>query len=60
MAQYRPHYKAASEERYEDISRGITSEEYRAVLDHAREVGLERLEYDPAMADEGTGGLLGW
>jgi putative pyruvate formate lyase activating enzyme len=60
MAQYRPHYRAKSEERYEEINRRITPEEYRAVLDHAREVGLERVEYDPAMADEGTGGHLGW
>jgi putative pyruvate formate lyase activating enzyme len=60
MAQYRPHYKAKTEARYEDIGRGITPEEYRAVLDHARQVGLKRIEYDPAMADEGTGGLLGW
>jgi putative pyruvate formate lyase activating enzyme len=60
MAQYRPHYKAESDDRYEDINRRITPEEYRAVLNHAREVGLERIEYDPALADDGTNGLLGW
>jgi putative pyruvate formate lyase activating enzyme len=59
MAQYRPHYKAESDDRYEEINRRITPEEYRAVLDYAREVGLERIEYDPAMADDGTNGLLG-
>ncbi|MDX1745597.1 MAG: radical SAM protein, partial [Halobacteriales archaeon] len=46
MAQYRPYYRAASDARYEEIARGITPGEYRAVLDHAREVGLERIEYD--------------
>jgi putative pyruvate formate lyase activating enzyme len=59
MAQYRPYYKAASEERYEEINRRITSEEYRAVLDHAREVGLERIEYDLERADGGRNGFLG-
>jgi putative pyruvate formate lyase activating enzyme len=56
MAQYRPHYEAASEERYEEIARGITSAEYRAVIEHARSVGMERIEYDPSMA--GEDGLL--
>ncbi len=46
MAQYKPYYKAKSEERYEEISRGITREEYREVVDHAREIGLERLDVD--------------
>jgi putative pyruvate formate lyase activating enzyme len=59
MAQYRPYYKAKSEERYEEINRRITPEEYQSVLDHARDVGLERIEYDPAMADEG-GNSLPW
>ncbi|MEF8802242.1 MAG: hypothetical protein V5A56_14630 [Halolamina sp.] len=59
MAQYRPHYNAESDDRYEEINRQITPEEYRAILDYAREVGLERIEYDPAMADDGTNGLLG-
>lgn len=46
MAQYRPHYKARTEDRYEEINRGITREEYRAVLDYAAELGLERIDYD--------------
>lgn len=46
MAQYAPHYKAKTEERYSEISRSITREEYRRVVEHAREVGLERLEYN--------------
>ncbi|WP_142860706.1 radical SAM protein [Salinigranum halophilum] len=57
MAQYRPYYKATTEERYEQINRPITPEEYQAVLDHARDVGLERIEYDPNMADEKHGWL---
>jgi putative pyruvate formate lyase activating enzyme len=52
MAQYRPYYRAASEDRYEGINRRITPDEYRAVLDHARDVGLERIEYDPSMCGE--------
>ncbi|MEF8855482.1 MAG: radical SAM protein [Haloarculaceae archaeon] len=52
MAQYRPHHEARTEERYAEIDRGITAEEYREVLAHAREVGLERVEYDPAMAGD--------
>jgi putative pyruvate formate lyase activating enzyme len=59
MAQYRPYYKAASEERYEEINRRITSEEYQAVLEHARDLGLERIEYDPTMAGE-RGSRLPW
>ena len=51
MAQYRPHYEAASADRYEEIGRPITREEYQSVLDHARAVGLERVEYDPGMGD---------
>lgn len=53
--QYRPHYEAASETRYEEIGRRITEAEYREVVDYAREVGLERVEYDPAMAGDGGG-----
>jgi putative pyruvate formate lyase activating enzyme len=59
MAQYRPYYKAASEERHEEINRRITSEEYQAVLEHARDLGVERIEYDPAMAGE-RGSRLPW
>ncbi|WP_265108476.1 radical SAM protein [Halosolutus halophilus] len=54
MAQYRPYYKAKDEEFYEEISRPITAEEYDEVVDHAREVGLERLTLDRSMlADRG-------
>jgi putative pyruvate formate lyase activating enzyme len=60
MAQYRPYYEATTEERYEEINRRITPEEYRAVLEHAREVGLERIEYDPAMTEERAGGFPWW
>ncbi len=58
MAQYRPHYKARTDERYEDINRGITKEEYQAVIEHAREVGLERIEYDPGMTERGGNSFL--
>ncbi len=58
MAQYRPHYKARTDERYEDINRGITKEEYQAVIEHAREVGLERIEYDPRMTERGGNSFL--
>lgn len=58
MAQYRPHYRAVSEDRYEDINRRITPGEYRAVLSHARAVGLERIEYDSALVSD-NGGSLG-
>jgi putative pyruvate formate lyase activating enzyme len=57
MGQYRPHYRARSEDRYGEINRRITKEEYQAALTHVREVGLERIEYDPAMTTE-TGGSL--
>ncbi len=58
MAQYRPHYKARTDERYEDINRGITREEYQSVIAHAREVGLERIEYDPGMTTESGNSFL--
>lgn len=41
MAQYRPEHKAYD---YPEISRRVTSEEYRAVLDKARELGLSNLD----------------
>ncbi len=47
MAQYRPHYEAKTEDRYAEIGRRITRAEYREVVEFAREVGLERLTYDP-------------
>ena len=52
MGQYRPHYKARTEERYEEINRGITHQEYQEVLEHALSVGLHRLDYDPSLAGE--------
>ena len=58
MAQYRPHYKAKSEERYEELGRRITRSEYQSVLEHARELGLDRLDYDRPMADAGGHGGL--
>ena len=48
MAQYTPYYEANTEDRYAEIGRGITREEYRAVVDHARDVGLRRVETDEA------------
>ena len=47
MAQYRPYYRAKSEQRYEEISRPITREEYREVVDYAHELGLDRVEVNP-------------
>jgi putative pyruvate formate lyase activating enzyme len=60
MAQYQPYYKAKSEEFYDEIDRGITEEEYRDVVEHAREVGLERLYLDESMLSSGSrfSGLL--
>ncbi|WP_394739946.1 radical SAM protein [Natronococcus roseus] len=49
MAQYQPYYKAAEEEFYAEIDRPITVDEYAAVVDHARDVGLERLYLDRSM-----------
>ena len=55
LSQYRPYYEAASDDRYAEIGRPITAEEYRPVVDHARDVGLERLCLDDSML-EGTRG----
>ncbi|NUB91332.1 radical SAM protein [Haloterrigena sp. SYSU A558-1] len=55
MAQYRPHYKADGEEFYEEIGRSITGDEYEAVIDHARDVGLERLYLDRSMLENRPG-----
>lgn len=49
MAQYRPHYKAKTDDRYADINRRITREEYREVVDHARTVGLSRLDLNESL-----------
>jgi putative pyruvate formate lyase activating enzyme len=46
MAQYRPAYKVGRHGRYTEIDRQVTAEEYRAVVDHARAVGLTNLEVD--------------
>lgn len=55
LAQYQPYYKAKSEEFYDDISRPITVEEYTEVVEHARDVGLERLYLDRSMLSERSG-----
>ena len=49
MAQYRPHYKAKTDDRYADINRRITRKEYREVVDHARTVGLSRLDLNDSL-----------
>jgi putative pyruvate formate lyase activating enzyme len=54
MAQYTPYYEAKTEDRYEEIGREITPGEYRAVVEHAREVGLERLYLDEELLRRGT------
>jgi len=41
MSQYRPMYKAFD---YPEIARRITREEYREVVNHARDLGLENLD----------------
>lgn len=55
MAQYQPYYKAKREDFYDDINRRITEEEYREVVEHARDVGLERLYLDESMLAESSG-----
>ncbi|AXR81470.1 radical SAM protein [Natrarchaeobaculum sulfurireducens] len=59
IAQYQPYYKAKTEERYADIGRPITPEEYEAVIAYACEVGLERLSLDASMLERRSG-LLGY
>lgn len=46
MGQYRPAHKVGRFGRYEDLDRKVTSEEYRAVVEHARSVGLTNLDID--------------
>ncbi|MFB6152485.1 MAG: radical SAM protein [Haloarculaceae archaeon] len=46
LGQYRPDYEVPDSDRYGDIDRRVSPEEYREVVEHAREVGLERVEYD--------------
>ena len=55
MAQYQPYYKAKSEEFYDEIDRRITEEEYREVVEHARDLGLDRLYLDESMLAERSG-----
>ncbi|MCU4719700.1 radical SAM protein [Halapricum hydrolyticum] len=40
MDQYRPHYRARTDSRYEEINRRVRSEEYQEVVAYARELGL--------------------
>ena len=49
MAQYRPYYRAAREDRYDEINRRLTESEYQDVLDHAESVGLERVDTDGSL-----------
>ena len=46
MAQYRPGFKVGKFGRYEEIDRGIRSEEYKEIVSHAEDRGLERVEVD--------------
>ncbi|SDR09240.1 radical SAM protein [Natronobacterium texcoconense] len=59
MAQYRPYYKAREEEFYDEISRPITEDEYEAVVQHARDVGLENLYLDRSMLSRNRS-IFGW
>ncbi|MDY6764168.1 MAG: radical SAM protein [Halobacteria archaeon] len=49
MAQYTPYYKAKREERYDEISRKITHDEYEEVVEYARDIGLHRLYVNRSM-----------
>lgn len=40
MNQYRPHYQARTDPRYEAINRPVSGEEYHAVVEYAQELGL--------------------
>jgi putative pyruvate formate lyase activating enzyme len=46
MAQYRPAYKVGQFDRYQEINRGITDEEYRSVVEYAESKGLRNLDVD--------------
>ncbi|WP_306061806.1 radical SAM protein [Natronococcus wangiae] len=59
MAQYRPYYRAKDEDFYEEINRPITEEEYEDVIEHARDVGLERLYLDHSMLENRNSGWSG-
>ena len=47
MAQYRPAYKVPGSDRYAAIDRRVSREEYRAVVEYGRELGLTRMEVSP-------------
>lgn len=46
MAQYRPAYKVGRHGRYSEIDRSVRAGEYRAVVEHAKAIGLTNLEID--------------
>ncbi|MFW6002899.1 MAG: radical SAM protein [Halanaeroarchaeum sp.] len=46
MAQYRPAYEVGRDGRYEAIDRRVSGEEYRAVVEYARERGMTNLFTD--------------
>ena len=46
MAQYRPAYKVGQFGRYAEIDRSITAEEYREVVEYARDLGMSNLDID--------------
>lgn len=54
MAQYRPAYKARTEDAYGALARPITAEEYAELLEYGRNLNLTQLEVDP----RATGGLM--
>ncbi|MFB6113079.1 MAG: radical SAM protein [Halodesulfurarchaeum sp.] len=44
MAQYRPSYTVGRHGRYTEIDRPVTEAEYASVVEHARSLGLQRLD----------------
>ncbi|MFB6133180.1 MAG: radical SAM protein [Halanaeroarchaeum sp.] len=46
MSQYRPAYRVGQEGKYEEIDRRVPREEYREVVDYARDRGMTNLEVD--------------
>lgn len=54
-----PYDLAESEDFYDEIGQCVPLEEYEAVVTHARELGLERLDVDRSMlVDGGSSGTL--
>jgi putative pyruvate formate lyase activating enzyme len=47
MAQYRPAYEVPGSDRYAEIDRRVSRDEYRAVVDYGRELGLTRMDVSP-------------